>query len=504
MILDGWGIGEKGQQNPFIQVPTPTFDWLKANFPFLALQASGVAVGLPWGSAGDSEAGHLTLGTGRIVWQHYPRITNAIKDGSFFANQALRDAFQNSRAQNKKVHFVGLVSSANSDSSFEHLLALLELARTENISPLIHCVTDGRESGPRDALAILPKLEAEIKKYGMGRIASVSGRFYALDRDERWERTDKVFWLLTGGGKIKNSYREVLEEAYGRDLTDEFVEPSLVGTPEEATSLTITPGDSVIFFNFREDNMRQLVLRFTQTPEFFVATFTQYDENLPVAVAFPPETVQNPLGKVLSDAGKRQLRLAESPKAAHVTHFFNGHATQPFPGEYWISIPSPAAARIEEHPELGAIEIQNRLVEAMEEGVYDFILVNFANPDLIAHTRNFEAALRVIGMIDRTVNHIANAALKLGAPLIITSDHGNIEQMRDPSTARPETLHNTSPVPFHLVDQRFSRPRAPEEIEISTKEIRGSLADVAPTILELMEIPRPAEMTGNSLLKLCQ
>lgn len=505
MILDGWGIGGKTQANPINQVQTPTFDWMKKNFPYLSLQASGIAVGLPWGQVGDSEVGHLTLGAGRVIWQHYPRITMAIKDQSFFQNQALLNAFLNAKENKKKVHLIGLLSGVNFQASFEHLVALLEMAKTQGISPLLQLFTDGKETDPKDAKNLLKKLEEEIEKFGVGRLASLSGRFYAMDRDEHWERTEKVFGLLTEGGKIKSSATEILEEAYGRGLSDEYVEPSLIGKPEEIPSLIVESGDALIFFNFREDHARQLVQLFTsRRQDIFITTFTQYVEGLPVAVAFSPEKVSLPLGKVLSDAGKRQLRLAESEKSTHVTYFFNDLLSQPFPGEYWVIVPSPKTIKFGEHPELSAKEVENRLIEAMEEGVYEFILVNFANPDLIAHTGNFDASLKVVELMDRMLNRVANASLKLGVPLIVTSDHGNIEQMLDPISARTETVHNPSPVPFHLIDQRFLRERSEKEIAGAEKEVRGGLVDVAPTILELMGIPKPTQMTGQSLLKYCK
>lgn len=504
MILDGWGVGSKTQANPIAQVPTSTFDWLKKNFPYLTLQASGIAVGLPWGQVGDSEVGHLTLGAGRVIWQHYPRITKAIQDRSFFSNQALLDAFLNAKENRKRVHLVGLLTNVNFQASFEHLTALLELAKMQGVSPLLQLFTDGKETEPKGASKLLEKLDEAMQKYGVGRVASLSGRFYAMDRDEHWDRTEKVFKLLTEGGKIKASAKEILDEAYSRGLSDEYVEPSFIGKPDEIQQLTVTTGDAVIFFNFREDHIRQLAKLFSQRQDIFTVTFTKYAEDLTVPVAFPPERIERPLGKVISEAGKRQLRLAESEKSAHVSYFFNGLETQPFPGEYWVIVPSPKAIKFDEHPELAAEEVQNRLIQAMEEGVYEFILVNFANPDLIAHTGNFDSALKVVELMDRIANRVANTALNLGAPLIITSDHGNIEQMFDPLTARTETVHNPSPVPFHLVDKRFLRERTETEIARAEKEVRGGLVDVAPTVIELMNLPKAEEMTGQTLLPYCK
>jgi 2,3-bisphosphoglycerate-independent phosphoglycerate mutase len=516
VILDGWGIGEHHQGNPIRQTQLPTFEWMKQNFPLLALQASGIAVGLPWGEEGNSEVGHLTIGAGKVIFQHYPRITMAIKDGSFFNNPALKGAFEHARQTGGKVHLLGLLTSGNVHASFEHLIALLRLAKDENATQLLlHLFTDGRDSGPREAPKLLNNLLKEISAIGIpARLASISGRFYAMDRDQRWDRTERVWKLLTTGTRFQASTDEVLEETYKRNLSDEFVEPTMIGSPEEAPRLTIKSGDALIFFDFREDAILQLAESFASSDfqgferepleNLYVATMTEYRPGLTPHVAFPPQLITNPLAKVLSDAGKRQLHLAESEKAAHVTYFFNGLRSEPFPQEFWVIIPSPQAFKFEEQPELAAPEITNRLLQALEEGIYDFIVVNFANPDLIAHTGNFNAAIEVAKIIDKHLNRIAATCLKFGFPLVITSDHGNIESMLDPMTGIIETRHNPSPVPFHLIDKRFYRPRRESEIISNEKTINGSLADVAPTILNLFNIPKPPEMTGESLLPLCR
>ncbi len=514
-ILDGWGIGEKHQGNPIWQVQTPTFDWMKKNFPMLSLQASGIAVGLPWGEEGNSEVGHLTLGAGKVLFQHFPRITMAIKDGSFFSNPALRGAFLHAKKTGGRVHIVGLLTSGNVHASFEHLIALLQLARKEEAADvLLHLFTDGRDSQPQEAPKLIEKLRKEINLLGIGRIASIAGRFYALDRDERWDRTYRVWKVLSQGSPTKPTPEEVLNETYKRGLNDEFVEPTMIGDIEIAKNSVVKPGDSLIFFDFREDSARQIVEPFadpqfqgferTMIENLYIATMTEYRPGLTQNVAFPPQSITQPLAKVLSDAGKRQLHLAESEKAAHVTYFFDGLRSEPFPQELWVIVPSPKSFKFEEVPELAAHEIMNRLIEAIEEGIYDFILVNFANADLIAHTGNWGAALKVITLIDGLMNRLSRICLERKVPLIITSDHGNIENMLNPITGRVETRHDPSPVPFHLIDQRFYRPRSDEEIRRSEREISGSLADVAPTILNLFNLPKPPEMTGDSLLPLCK
>lgn len=517
IILDGWGVGEDYPGNPILQTPTPTFDWMKQNFPLLALQASGIAVGLPWGEEGSSEVGHLTLGAGKVLFQHYPRITMAIKDGSFFTNPAIRGAFDHVRKSGGKVHILGLLTSGNVHASFEHLEALLRLAKQESPERLValHLFTDGRDSQSREALPLLTKLSKAITALeSPAVIASLSGRFYAMDRDQRWERTERVWRLLTSGARFKESGEEILQETYRRNLSDEFVEPAMINSSQNIQNLTINQGDALIFFDFREDGIVQLVEAFSSVEfkEFdrpvlenlYIATMTEYKSGLTPHVAFPSQVVNNPLAKVLSSAGKRQLHITETEKAAHVTYFFNGLRGEPFAQEFWVIVPSPQSFRFEERPELAAPEIANRLIQAMEEGIYDFILVNFANPDLIAHTGNFNAAIETVKIVDALINRISRVCLKLKTPLIITSDHGNIERMMDPITGVPETRHDSSPVPFHLVDQRFWRPRSKAEIIRAEHEINGSLADVAPTILNLLNIPKPPEMTGESLLPLCR
>jgi len=514
LILDGWGIGEHHQGNPIAQTSTPTFDWIKKNFPSLALQASGINVGLPWGEPGSSEAGHLTLGAGRVLYQHYPRITMAIKDGSFFKNEALLGAFSHASENKSKVHFLGLLSSSNVHSSVEHLEALLKLAKDRGINPLLHLFTDGRDGPTKEAKTLIKRVREMTAEVGTGGIASLSGRFYALDQNEHWERTEKIFRLLTEGTKIKPTPEEIIDETYGRELTDEFVEPSLVGQPEDKEKLLIAPGDSLIFFNFREESSRQLAQAFSD-PGFtafskpdlgnlYIALMTQYAAGLKAEIAFPKEEITAPLGWILAEAGKRQLRLAESEKSAHVTYYFNGLRQDPFPGEYRVIIPSLRTLHPDKNPELSSKEVLTRLLQAVDEKIYDFILVNFANPDLVAHTGNFDAACKVVEIMDKIVNKISQPVLRLKIPLIITADHGNIESMLDPLTGRTETRHDPNPVPFYLIDERFYRERPESEIKAEEKEIRGGLADVAPTILELMQLSPPPTMTGQSLLKYCR
>lgn len=515
VILDGWGIGEHNQGNPVVQTPTPTLDWIKQNFPALSLQASGIAVGLPWGEEGNSEVGHLTIGAGKVLFQHFPRITMSIKDESFFSNTALVGAFNHAKRTGGRVHFLGLLTSGNVHTSYEHLAALLRLAKNQNATEvLLHLFSDGRDSQPREAQSLIKKLGSDMEQIGIGTIASLSGRFYAMDRDQRWNRTQTTYETLVKGGKVRVLPEEALKETYARNLNDEYVEPTQIGKPEEAQNRLIRSGDALIFFNFREDSALQIAEPFADPgfsafpieplKDIYVATMTEYKPGLTEHVAFIPQKVTAPLNKVLSDAGKRQLHLAESEKAAHVTYFFDGLKSEPSPQEFWVIVPSPVSFRFEEKPELASGEIMNRLTQAIEEEIYDFIVVNFANPDLIAHTGNFDAALKVIRLMDALLNRLSQTCLKLGVSLVVTSDHGNIENMINPTTGVVETRHDPSPVPFYLIDQRFSRPRSESEIRSSERDVNGSLADIAPTILNLFNIPKPPEMSGESLLPLCR
>ena len=510
-ILDGWGIGKADESNPIHVVNPPHINYLKANFPSGILQASGISVGLPWGEVGNSEVGHLNLGAGRIIYQYYPRISLAIRDKSFFQNPALKSAFEHAKKYHSAVNLVGLLSGGNVHASLEHLIALIEFAKKENIPQLnLHLFTDGRDSPPNSALELLAQLPLENPLTSSGyKLASLSGRFYAMDREARWERTQKAYAVLVGEGPVTNNIENHIKKTYERKLSDEFVEPVSFISPIGPIG-PIKDNDSIIFFNFREDRMRQLAAAFIDKnfnkfpvkslSNLYIVTMTQYDKSFDVPVAFPPEKIETCLGKVLSDKGKIQLRIAETQKYPHITYFFNGMREEPFKNEYRILIPSRPIARQDEHPEMMAYEITQRVVESMSEGVFDFILINYANPDIIAHTGNYEACLQVVKIIDEQIDKLIKTALEYNAILIITSDHGNIERLFDPLTGLPETQHDPNPVPIYLVAKEFRRPRNEVEIQKAEKESIGILADVAPTILELMGIPKPKEMTGQSLL----
>ncbi len=503
-ILDGWGIGEANESNPIYVAEPKTIKYIEENFPVGALQASGIAVGLPWNEEGNSEVGNLTIGAGKTLYQHFPRISLAVRDGSFFENKSLVGAFSHAAKNNSAVHLIGLLTEGNVHASFEHVKALIELAKKENCKKLyLQLFTDGKDGPPHSASNLVKKLGEEIKKSGIGEIVSLSGRYFAMDRDNHWERTEKAYRALTEfrGGKIP-VVEEFFKKSYEGNLNDEFIEPTPVNESHPVQS-----NDALIFFNFREDSMRQIVEPFLNSAfekfpakkfeDLFVATMTAYSEKFGAKVAFPPEKVGVPLGKTLADNNKIQLRLAETEKYAHVTYFFNGLKESPYPSEYRVLIPSRSTARHDENPEMMAQAITDRVLAALNEGGFDFIVVNYANPDIIAHTGNLEATVKAIKAVDKEIERLMKATLENNHILLITADHGNAEKLINPESGEPETKHNPSPVPIYLVGNEFKRIR---KSSVGRLKIIGLLSDVAPTILDLMKIPKPKEMTGESLL----
>jgi len=513
VILDGWGVGQPNDSNPIYVVNPTSINYLKANFPSRLLQASGISVGLPWGEEGNSEVGHLNLGAGKIIYQNYPRISLSIRDNSFFENKVLRGAFEHARHNDSSVNLIGLLGQGNVHSSLEHLLALIGFARKENVTKLnLHLFTDGRDSPPESALELLSQIPKE-------KLASLNGRFYGMDRELHWERTQKAYYVLTGEGEITNDIEAYIKGTYDKKLSDEFIEP--IKTKADAE---IKDNDALIFFNFREDRIRQLAAAFINPirnsedisngasknfsyfpvksfNNIYIATMTEYDKEFNVPVAYPPEKIEVCLSKILSDNGKTQLRIAETQKYPHITYFFNGLREESFKNEYRVLIPSRSILRQDEHPEMMAQEITTRAIESIGEKAYDFILINYANPDIIAHTGNYEACLEAVKIIDKQLEKVIKTALDNDAILIITSDHGNMEKVIEPFTGLPETKHDPNPVPIYLVAKEFMRARTELEILEAERETIGILADVPPTILELMGITKPEEMTGQSLLK---
>jgi len=502
IILDGWGEGKKDESNPIHTANPENINRLRNDFPLGFLQASGISVGLPWGETGNSEVGHLNLGAGKIIYQYFPRIDIAINDGSFFTNPAILKSFEHAQKNNSSVNIVGMISKGNVHSAMEHLEALTKAAKERKVNFNLHLFTDGRDSPPKSAMELLSQL------MDIDSLASLSGRFYAMDRDNQWKRTEMVYNLLLGQGQSipKEGIKDHIQKTYDKNLNDEYVEPVLIGEKRP-----IKDNDSIIFFNFREDRMKQLVSAFI-TDEFSnferkklnnlqATTMTSYDDDFNTDVAFPPEEIKNPLGKVLSETGNSQFRIAETQKYPHITYFFNGLREEPFKNEFRVLVPSKQNFRPAENPEMMAKEITNRLVASIEEGVFDFTLANFANPDMIAHTGDYNATVEAIKIVDEQIKKIADACLNKGVTLIITSDHGNAERLFNPFTGEIETQHDPNPVPIILVDKDFERKKSEEEADMLVKTPIGVLADVAPTVLELMEISQPKEMTGKSLLK---
>ena len=502
VILDGWGIGRDDESNPIFIANPQNINKIKDDFPSAALQASGIAVGLPWGEEGNSEVGHLNIGAGKVIYQNYPRISLAIRDGSFFKNETILAAFEHSKKNNSNVNLIGLLTGGNVHASLEHLKALIKFAQNENVHRInLHLIADGRDSLPKSSLDLLKHIPFSEKIV----LASVSGRYYAMDGDKHWDRTREYYKTLIGEGTIVENAENHVKNTYQKELNDEYVFPAIIG-PQK---LTVNDGDSVIFFNFREDRTRQIVEPFVNKnfdkfsiknfSNLYVASLINYDDRFKIPVAFPKEKAKNPLVKILSENNKIQLRLAETEKYAHITYFFNGEIEAPFENEFRVLIPSKSEIHHDEHPEMMAEEITNRLLQAIDEQSYDFILVNYANADVIAHTGNFEAAVKAVKIIDEQIGKIAEAILKNNGVLIITADHGNIERMINPQTGEPETQHDLSPVPIYLVAKEFKNKK--DKARRKEKTPVGILADIAPTILELMNIPEPKEMTGQSLLK---
>lgn len=504
IVLDGWGIAPEGPSNPISQAALPNFKKYWAGYPHTKLLASGEAVGLPKGEAGNSEVGHLNMGAGVIVYQDLFRINRSITDGSFFQNPALLSAIKHTKERGSTLHLLGLVGPSVVHSSLEHLYALLRLAKEQGVSKvLLHAFTDGRDSPPTSAQIYLSEISQFMKSLGLGKIATIIGRYYAMDRDLRWERTQKAYALLTEGkGRRYHSFLQAISDSYKKGATDEFIEPIVLADEEGRSYGAVSDHDAVIFFNFRNDRPRQLTRAFI-LPEFldfprdkkikdlFFVTFTSYEKDLPVSgVVLPPTDVALPLARVISGRGLRQLHLSESEKFPHVTYFFNGGREDAFPDEDRIEIPSPKVSTYDLQPEMSAESISEVLCERVNENLYDFILVNFANADMVAHTGVFKAGIKAAEVLDQILGKIVAAITQKGGTALIVSDHGNLEAMVDPDTGATDTEHNTNPVPFICVEG-FPDPR---ELPM------GILADIAPTILGLLDIPVPSAMTARDLL----
>lgn len=513
VILDGWGFSTKTVGNPIKQAHTPTIDNINKHYPMVLLQASGLAVGMAWGESGNSEVGHLTIGTGQFVEQYYSRINRAIADKTFLANPALNGAFNHAARNNSRVHLIGLLTSGTVHAAFSHIVGLLEMAVQNNQSEIyIHLFLDGRDSGLQEGVDLLSKLEVAIQKHGYGKITSVIGREFGMDRDNNWDKTQRAFNLIVKAEAEKSdNLTAAISNYYQQGVTDSIM-PPITDTAFNYNGLK--DGDALIFFNFREDSMRQILRSFIE-PDFnlfpranvanlYIATMTQYLEpqaNTPSpAVAFLLPQIKNGLAEYLSTSGKTQLHIAETEKYAHVTYFFNGLKNTAYQGETDIFVDS--IKNIQENPQMSAPEITAKVLEALDQDLYDFIILNFANTDLLAHTGDYEAVVKGVEAVDQSLELIKARILGRNGVMIVTADHGNAESLVYRASGEAETKHDDSPVFCYLVGNGYESQKSEQKMIDETASINGILSDVAPTILELMGLPQPPEMNGQSLLPL--
>lgn len=514
VVLDGWGIAAPSRGNAISQAVTPVFHKLVATYPTMALQAAGEAVGLPWGEMGNSEVGHLTLGSGKIIYQPLPRINRAIIDGSFFQNETLLQSCRVAAKDGKTLHLIGLVSSGGVHSSIDHLYALLELAKNEHVPrTVVHAILDGRDTPYDSGKKFMSELEAKMKKLKYGKVASLMGRFYAMDRDSHWDRVQAAYnCMALGLGKPAVSVTKAIAASYQAKVYDEELLPTYIEQDGKALA-TIGEGDAIILFNFRPDRMRQIThalslpsfVKFERktVQELSIVTMAEYDKDLPVSVAFPREEVSYPLARVLSEAGLAQLHLAETEKYAHVTYFFNGGHEQPYAGEEHVLVPSPVVPSYDQKPEMSARGITDRYLQAVRTGKYDFVVINYANPDMVAHTGNLPATVKAIEVIDECLGEVVAATLEYGGAMLITADHGNAEALVNPQTGEIDKEHSNVPVPLIMVARELENKAVsgvPVTDDMALLTPSGVLADVAPTILAILGLPKHPDMTGQSLL----
>ncbi|UCD65411.1 MAG: 2,3-bisphosphoglycerate-independent phosphoglycerate mutase [Deltaproteobacteria bacterium] len=505
-ILDGWGAGPLTDANAIHVADTPNMDRWQQNYPFTTLLAHNGAVGLPEGQMGNSEVGHLNIGAGRIVYQDFTRINHAIETGDFFANEVLKNCFAKALEKKSAVHLMGLISDGGVHSHMNHLFALLRMAADHGLTEVyIHAFMDGRDTPPTSGLDYIKQLQNELGRIGTGRLATISGRYYAMDRDKRWERV-KVAWqaIVDGQGVSGHDPVQAMKDAYERGETDEFIKPIVLCDETGEAIATVKDNDVVLMFNFRADRVRELTQVFTDTDwdEFTVnfmpvlaeyVTFTQYDDDFALPVAFPPVSLDHILAEEISSAGLRQLRIAETEKYAHVTYFFNGGREEPFPMEERVLIPSPReVATYDLKPEMSAHFVTEELLQRIDNEDYSLIVLNFANGDMVGHSGILEAAVKACEAVDECLGKIVEKFTAKGGIALITADHGNAEDMCDPHSLCPITAHSSNPVPFILISEHYKTAKLHHG---------GSLRDIAPTILSLQDLQIPEEMTGKSLIK---
>lgn len=532
IILDGWGLAPKSAGNAISLANTPNMNALWSGFPHTQLAASGEAVGLPHGEDGNTETGHLNIGAGQVVYQDLPRINISIADGSFFENPAFIDAINHAIQNKSKLHLLGLIGSGGVHSNIEHLFALMRLAKQRGLSEVyLHLITDGRDSPPSSALTYIAQVKQNISSLGIGKIATVMGRYFAMDRDQRWDRTAKAYFSLTKGSPIKNiSAEEVILESYQKKIMDEFIEPTTILGDNSLPVALIGANDSVIFMNFRIDRPRQLTKAFVldnfekeagqedfdpfavkyfkthiqkriddnvifargaKIQNLLFATMTRYEINLPADVAFPPQFIQMPLGRILSEKGLRQLRVSETEKERFITYYFNGQRESAFSGEDRIIVPSLNIATYDLQPAMSTPQLTETVVMNLDKRIYDVIVVNVACPDMVAHTGNLNSTIIACEEADKFVGIVTKKVLSLGGGVLITSDHGNAEELLN-STGGADTEHSGNPVPLMVIANQFNG----QPIQLPS----GALADVAPTLLKLIGVEKPSTMTGRSLI----
>ncbi len=500
MILDGFGENENENANAVKLANTPNIDRLMKTCPTTNIYTSGLNVGLPDGQMGNSEVGHTNIGAGRVVYQELTRITKSIEDGDFFSNPEFINAIENCKKYGSKLHIMGLLSDGGVHSHIRHIFGLLELAKRKDFEDVyVHCFMDGRDTPPASGESYVSELEEKMKEKGIGKIASISGRFYAMDRDKRWERIEKAYKaLVEGEGEKAVSSISAVEDSYQKEIFDEFILPTIITNGEEPVA-TIGKHDSVIFFNFRPDRAREITRTLVDKEfnefetkkdlDLYYVCMTSYDETMPnVHIAFKKEELKNTFGEYISKQGLTQLRIAETEKYAHVTFFFNGGEEKRYEGEDRILVPSPKVETYDQKPEMSAPEVTEKVVEAINSKKYDCIILNYANPDMVGHTGSLEAAIKAIETVDECLGKVVEAVNEQEGVLLITADHGNAEQMVDYKTGEPHTAHTTNPVPLILVGMENAKLK------------EGKLADLAPTMLEIMDLEKPQEMTGESII----
>lgn len=516
IILDGFGIAPPSRANAISLAKTPNFDKFAAHYPVMPIAASGEAVGLSWGEMGNSQVGHLSLGSGLIPYQNLPRINKSITDGDFFKNEKFLAAIEHAKKNNSAIHLLGLVSNGGVHSYNEHLYALLELMHQHKVSQVyVHAFLDGRDTLYNSATNFISKLQDKLKNIGSGAIATIGGRFWGMDRDNRWERIEKAYRAIVEGvsdEKFEDPVKAI-ESYYAKQVYDEQIPPVVIIDDLKKPRGRIQDGDAVIFFNFRSDRARQLTTalvlpgfeKFQRAymKDLFFVTMTEYEKDLPVQVAFPPLSIDMPIARIISEAGLKQLHIAETEKYAHVTYFFNGGQEQIFDGEDRLLVPSPQVASYDQKPAMSAREITAKVTQAVKEGKYDFIVLNFANPDMVGHTGNMQATVEAIETLDQLIGEIVETVLSYEGVTLITADHGNAERMYDLQTGDIDKEHTNNAVPLFIIGQHFAGKSVLTGMagtDLSHITPVGVLADVAPTILKIMGLKKPPAMTGSSLI----